>query len=97
MLTKEQARRLRALAHDMKPLVQIGKLGMSEQLVKAVDTALADHELIKVKFMDFKEERDEISEQIAEATGSDLVGIIGNIAIFFRTSPDEKKRRIVLR
>jgi RNA-binding protein len=76
------------------PLVMIGAKGVTDQLIGSVDLALKDHELIKVKFGEFKEEKKEISSQIAQATKSELVGIIGNIAIFYRQHPKPEKRKI---
>jgi RNA-binding protein len=85
---------LRAQAHHLKPLVMVGRNGVSEQLIASVDAALKDHELIKVKFLDFKEEKKEISGEIAAATKSEVVGIIGNIAIFYRQHPQPEMRKI---
>ena len=93
-LKGSQRKNLRALAHHLKPLVMIGAKGVTDQLVGSVDIALNDHELIKVKFGEFKEAKKEISEEIAKATKSELVGLIGNIAIFYRRHPDPEKRKI---
>ena len=93
-LKGSQRKNLRAQAHQLKPLVTIGAKGVTDQLVGSVDIALNDHELIKVKFGEFKEAKKEISEEIAEATKSELVGLIGNIAIFYRRHPDPEKRKI---
>ncbi|MEN6620545.1 MAG: YhbY family RNA-binding protein, partial [Smithella sp.] len=68
--------------------------GVSEQLITSVDMALKDHELIKVKFLDYKEEKKEISEEIASATKSTVVGIIGNIVTFYRQHPQTEMRKI---
>ena len=87
---------LRAQAHHLKPLVMVGRNGVSEQLIASVDAALKDHELIKVKFLDFKEEKREISGEIAAVTKSEVVGIIGNIAIFYRQHPLSEMRKIKL-
>jgi RNA-binding protein len=59
-----------------------------------VDLALKDHELIKVKFGEFKEAKKEMSGEIANATKSEVVGIIGNIAILYRQHPQTEKRKI---
>jgi RNA-binding protein len=72
----------------------IGRSGINKQIIGSVDLALKDHELIKVKFGEFKEAKKEISEEIALATKSELVGIIGNIAIFYRPHPQPEKRKI---
>jgi RNA-binding protein len=93
-LKGSQRKNLRAQAHHLKPLVMIGAKGLTDQLLGSVDRALNDHELIKVKFGEFKEAKKEISEEIAKATRSELVGLIGNIAIFYRRHPDPEKRKI---
>jgi RNA-binding protein len=82
-----QRKNLRSAAHHLKPVVMVGRNGVSEQLIKSVDAALNDHELIKVKFLDFKENKKEISAEIEKATKSEAVGIIGNIVIFYRPQP----------
>lgn len=91
-----QRRHLRASAHGLRPVVQVGKNGITPDLIKAVDEALDVHELIKVKFVDFKEDRKALSQEIGEKTSSEEVGLIGNVAIFYRQQPDEDKRKIVL-
>lgn len=85
---------LRSLAHHLKPIVMVGKNGLSPQLIAFVEAALNDHELIKVKFGEFKEEKKEISAEISQATKSELVGIIGNIATFYRLHPQPELRKI---
>jgi len=94
-LNGRQRRKLKSLAHHLNPVVQIGQKGLTDSLIKAVDKALNDHELIKVKFVDFKEEKHELAEEVSSGTGSALVGMIGNIAILYRENPElEKKERI---
>jgi len=85
---------LRALAHHLKPLVIVGRNGLNNQLITAVDAALNDHELIKIKFSDFKEEKKEIAAEVASRTKSEIVGMIGNIVIFYRQHPEAEKRKI---
>ncbi len=72
----------------------VGAKGVTDGLIGSVDLALADHELIKVKFVEFKEAKKEIAAEIAQATKSELVGLIGNIAILYRPNPDPAKRKI---
>ncbi|MCP4138258.1 MAG: ribosome assembly RNA-binding protein YhbY [bacterium] len=95
-LSGAQKRKLRAQAHHLKPVIQVGQKGLTESLVEAIDRALIDHELIKVKFGDFKDEKKEIAAEIAKETESALVGLIGNVAILYRESPDEEKQNIVV-
>jgi RNA-binding protein len=95
-LKGSQRKYLRSQAHHLKPLVIIGRNGVNEQVIGSVDRALNDHELIKIKFGDFKEGKKEISAEIALATQSEVVGIIGNIAIYYRqhAEPDNRKIKI---
>ncbi|HOO38384.1 MAG TPA: ribosome assembly RNA-binding protein YhbY [Deltaproteobacteria bacterium] len=95
-LSGTQRKYLRGLAHKLRPVIQVGKNGISTELIKAVDEALNTHELIKVKFVDFKEDRKEFSQEIAERTSSETAGLIGNVAIFYRQQPDKEKRKITL-
>ena len=94
-LNGRQRRKLKSLAHHLKPVVQIGQKGLTGTLIKAVDSALSDHELIKVKFVDFKDEKHDLALEVTGATGCALVAMIGNIAILYRENPDlESDRRI---
>ena len=91
-----QKKYLKGLAHGTKPLVFVGQNGLSSTVSQAIDEALATHELIKVKFVDFKEKRQkvEIAAVIEQETASELVGMIGHVAIFYREQQDPEKRRI---
>jgi RNA-binding protein len=95
-LTGKQRKHLRGLAHALKPVVLIGMKGLTPEQIKALDGALLTHELIKVKFLDHKDEKKELTAAITAATGAELAGIIGNIAILYRAHPDPAKRRITL-
>jgi len=79
--TKNQ---LKKLAHTLKPVVLVGQKGITDTLIQAVDKALKDHELIKIKFVDFKDEKIDLTDKIIQATDSSLVNVIGNIAIIYR-------------
>lgn len=87
-LSSGQRRKLKAMAHHLEPVVMVGQKGITENLSKAVDKALGDHELIKIKFVDFKDEKRELTDEIVLSTHAALVGIIGNIAILYRKNPD---------
>jgi RNA-binding protein len=93
-----QRKYLRGLAHNLKPLVYLGQKGLTEGLLSSIDEALELHELVKLKFLDFKEkaQKMELAGRIEQRTRSELVGMIGNIAIFYRRQPDEDKRTITL-
>ena len=91
-----QKKYLKGLVHGMKPLVFVGQKGLSPTVAKAVDESLEKHELIKVKFIDFKEkgQKEEIVGAIEKETSSELVGMVGHIAIFYRQQKDPEKRKI---
>lgn len=92
----KQKKYLRGLAHKLTPVVLIGQEGLHAGVFKAIDQALADHELIKVKLTDDRDERIAMSSLIEEQNKAVTAGLIGRIGIFYRPHADEKKRKIVL-
>lgn len=97
-LTSFQARYLRGLAHRLKPVVLIGQKGISAALLDSLQEALNAHELIKVKFVDFKDRRLKAAHvaEIERRTDSCLAGLIGHTAILYRPHPVPDKRKIVM-
>jgi len=96
VLSSSQRQYLKSLAHHRKSVVQVGKNGLTDQMIKEVDRALDAHELIKVKFIDFQDRKQELSLELAERSGSERVGLVGNIAILYRKHSDGEKRKIRL-
>ncbi len=90
-ISTSQKKKLKALAHKLKPVVLIGQKGITENLVKSVDKALEAHELIKVKFIDLKDEKIELTDKVVTGTGSFLVNMIGNTVILYRENPERPK------
>lgn len=93
-----QRQYLRGLAHAIKPVVFVGQKGVTEAVILSMEEALNAHELIKVKFIDFKEKeaKQALSEEIQKRTDSCLAGIIGHMAIYYRPHKEAKKRQIVV-
>lgn len=91
-----QRRHLRGLANAMKPHVVIGKNGLSQAVIAAIDEALDDFELVKIRFLEFKEQKKELSARIEEACRCELVGRVGHVALFYRQQADPQKRSIAL-
>jgi RNA-binding protein len=89
-----QLRRLKSLGQRLDPLVHVGKGGLTEALVASVDSALADHELIKVKFDARKEEKKTLAPELAARTGSHVVQRVGNVVVLYRAHPDPERRKI---
>jgi RNA-binding protein len=91
-LTGKQLRHLRALAHELKPIVQLGKNGYTEAVQAQLDRALLDHELIKVKLGgESPTEMDDLTNTVTVSLKAHLAQVIGNVAVFYRRHPDKPK------
>ena len=95
-LSSTQRSYLRSQAHHLAPVVLIGKNGVTEGTLDAINRALNARELIKIKFREFKDEKKSLSHQIAKSTESDVVGMIGHTVILFRQNPDSDKQHFHL-
>jgi RNA-binding protein len=93
-LTNPQIRKLKALAQRLEPTLKVGKNGLSDAFIESVKLALAQHELLKIKFSDFKEQKKELSPVLAEKTESHLVMRVGNVVVLYRENPEPEKRSI---
>ena len=88
MLTSKQRAQLRALANNMDTILQVGKGGIGEQLLKQVSDALLARELIKLRVLETCEYSPrEAAEQIAAQTGSELVFVIGSRFVLYKRHP----------
>ena len=91
VLTTKQKKYLRALAHDLKPIVYIGQQGLSEAVLNDTNRALDDHELIKVRVrVGDRKARDEIIEELCSKSAAALIQRVGNVALLYR--PNLKKK-----
>lgn len=92
MTSKERAA-LRAQANSLEPLFQIGKGGMSDALVEQTADALRKRELIKLKVLleSAPESPREFADKLAEATGSDVVQVVGGSIVLYKENPDKDK------
>lgn len=94
-LSEKQKKHLRRLGHPLRPIVTLGQAGLTAAVVQETDRALDDHELVKVRAKaSDRTSRDEMLEQLATKTRSELVQRIGNVGLIYR--PDAKLPRIVL-
>ena len=95
-LTKKQIKHLRGLGHKLNPLVLIGKEGINDNLLQAVDTELYNHELIKVKIgTNSSVDKKKAAEIIPESTRSELVQLIGKTLMLYRANPEKPKDKRV--
>ena len=85
-----EIRKLKAADQRMKATFKVGKAGLSPQFLQSVDEGLKHHELIKVKFDEFKEQKKELTPQLAEKSGSHLVTRVGNVVVLYRPKPVEE-------
>lgn len=92
MLTSKQRAYLRSLAANEPTIMQIGKGGMSENLIKTVSDALEARELIKLSVLENCDwSAKEAAAELAEATFADVVAVIGRKIVLYRESSTKKK------
>lgn len=89
-----QRRYLRSLAHPLSPVVLIGKSGLTDAVVAKADRELVAHELIKVRFLEWKEERRDLLAELAQRLLAEVVGVVGHVGILFRQNREPKLRRV---
>lgn len=94
-MTSKQRAYLRGLANSVTAILQIGKNGLNDNLIKQIDDALEARELIKVSVLETApEEKRVLAEEIAAATNSILVQVLGNKITLYRAR--KKNSKIVL-
>jgi RNA-binding protein len=82
-----QRRHLRKLAHPLRPIVHIGEAGMAAPVIAALDQALTDHELVKVR-LHGPDDKKGLARNLAEASGAELCGLVGHTVILYRRNED---------
>lgn len=91
MLTGKQKRFLRAKAHHEKPLFQVGKGGVNDNLITQLNDLLEKRELIKVTVLqNCLDDKTEVASQLVEGTDASLVQIIGNMIVLYKESEENK-------
>jgi RNA-binding protein len=94
-LSSKQRQHLRGLAHHLNPLVQLGKNGLTETAVRAVDDALGHHELVKVKLLkECPDERDDVGARLAADLSAHLAQIVGRVVLLYRKHPKKPVIRL---
>jgi RNA-binding protein len=85
VLSGKQRRYLRGLGHSLEAVVRVGKDGLTEGLVGALDAALETHELIKVRLLEsVGDDRQGVSAALAEASTAELVQVLGRTLLLYR-------------
>jgi RNA-binding protein len=88
MLTAAERKALKAKAHKLEPVVQIGAKGLTDEVVAEIERALGAHELIKVRAAGLERRaRDEALDSICQKTGAEEVQQVGKVFVIFRKKP----------
>ncbi|MEK5381443.1 ribosome assembly RNA-binding protein YhbY [Niallia sp. FSL W8-0635] len=91
MLRGKQKRFLRAKAHHLNPIFQVGKGGVNENMIKQISEALEVRELLKISILqNCDEDRDTVASELVNGTKSELVQIIGNTIVLYKESKENK-------
>lgn len=89
MLTSKQRAYLRGMANNLNPLIQIGKSGITQSLIKQVDETLEARELVKVTVLENSSfEIRELSQELASVINADVVQVIGRRFTIYRESKE---------
>ena len=89
-LTSKQRAKLRSLANSIDTILQVGKGGVNDALIKQVDDALTARELIKIKVLETSPTTQrETADALADATKSDVVQVIGTKIVLYRNNPEK--------
>ncbi|MGE7021117.1 ribosome assembly RNA-binding protein YhbY [Solibacillus cecembensis] len=92
MLTGKQKRFLRAEAHHLAPIFQVGKGGVNDAMIKQIREVLEARELIKVRILDnCEEDKHDVAQALATGTRAELVQLIGLTVILYKESRNNKK------
>ncbi len=92
MLTGKQKRFLRSEAHHVKPIFQVGKIGVNENMIEQIKDALEKRELIKVSVLqNCLEDKNTVAEKLIQGTEAELVQIIGNNIVLYKESLENKQ------
>lgn len=90
-LNAKQVSHLKALSHNLSPVVMIGNNGLTEQVLKEIDVSLNAHELIKIKvFGDDRALRKQMLDEICEKCGATPVHHIGKQLVIYRAAEKSK-------
>ena len=89
-LTSSERKTLKAKAHKLEPVVQIGAKGLTDDVVAEIERALNAHELIKVRAGGLERDaRDEALSSICEKTGAQAVQQVGKVFVLFRKKDEQ--------
>ncbi len=93
-MTKKQLSYLRGLGHHLSPVAMVGREGITDSVINAVDQVIVAHELIKVKIQNnCPLDKKEAAAELSRRTGSTVIRIIGKIVLLYRENKDKTVER----
>lgn len=96
MITKKDRIKLRSIAQTLPDLVQIGKEGISDNLIEQINKNLFSHELVKIKVMaNCDDSMQDLADEIAKLTDCEIVTIIGRKIIVYKLSSKDKIKHVL--
>ncbi len=94
-LSESQKKFLRGRGHQLKPVVTVGDAGLSDSVMQEFNSTISHHELIKVRVgAGSRERRDALIDELCREGAGILIQRIGNVALIYRTNPDEPKIKV---
>ena len=97
MITTKQRAYLRGLGNALDPVMQVGKDGLSENVLESINLLLEARELVKIKMLkNCDEDVKDLANSIAQALRCDIVQVIGNIIILYKKSTRKEFKHIEL-
>ena len=95
MISGKQRAYLRKIGHELKPVMQIGKEGLTDTVIKAIDEVLEKRELVKLSILESAMlDTHEVCNDVAKRLMAEPVQAIGNKFIIYRRSSNEKNHTI---
>ncbi len=94
VLTVSERLALKSRAHQLKPTVMIGNAGLTESVLREIEQTLKLHELIKIRAMAERPEREAILSEICAKLNAEPVQHIGKILVIFKPNPEVRKIEI---
>lgn len=91
-LTPRQRAELRSVGQGLKPLLMIGKEGLTDTVLAQLEALIERHELVKIKLLDTLEvDRHELAEELETKARARLVQVIGRMVLMYRRHPKKPK------
>ena len=91
-MSEPTLRELKARSQKLKPVIHVGHEGVTDSLIAALDQALSDHGLVKVRFTDHKSERKALATDLSTRTNSRQILFVGHTVTLYRTPLDKSSR-----